>query len=91
MRRAGRRTFGSLKSATFVTFCWVRSPAFFILVVVLAIVGIIHPKYFPLCVPNSQKSSVICPAGGSTPSMADLPLIMGLGVVGAARWPSPCF
>ena len=56
----------------------------FILVVVLAIVGIIHPKYFPLCVPNSQKSSVICPAGGSTPSMADLPLIMGLGVVGAA-------
>jgi hypothetical protein len=55
-----------------------------ILVVVLAIVGIIHPKYFPLCVPNSQKSSVICPAGGSTPSMADLPLIMGLGVVGAA-------
>jgi hypothetical protein len=56
----------------------------FILVVVLAIVGIVHPKYFPLCVPNSQKSSVICPAGGSTPSTADLPLIMGLGVVGAA-------
>ena len=56
----------------------------FILVVVLAIVGIVHPKYFPLCVPNSQKSSVICPAGSSMPSRADLPLIMGLGVVGAA-------
>ena len=48
------------------------------LVVVVAIVGVIHPKYFPLCVQNSQKSTMICPAGGSTPSSADLPLIIGL-------------
>jgi hypothetical protein len=54
-------------------------------VAVLWIVGAIHPEYFPLCwpVPGSHPT-MICPTGGSTPSTADVPLILGLGALGAA-------
>ena len=54
-------------------------------VAVLWIVGAIHPTYFPLCwpVPGSHPT-MICPTGGSTPSAADVPLILGLGALGAA-------
>lgn len=76
LRQSEVRNFRNVLLGTFV--------GLFILVVLLAIVGIIYPKYFPLCVQNSQKSSTICPNSGSTPSSADLPLIMGLGAVGAA-------
>jgi hypothetical protein len=64
----------------------------FIVVILLAILGIISPKYFPLCLQtpttsaqtgNAQKNSVICPTGGSTPSSADLPLVLALGGIGA--------
>ncbi len=55
----------------------------FILVVVLAILGATHPKYFPLCLQSTRASSMICPTGGSTASSADIVLVMGLGGVGA--------
>ena len=55
----------------------------FILVVVLGIVGTMHPSYFPLCWKPS-KGRMICPSGGHQPSSADLPLILALGGVGAA-------
>ena len=54
-------------------------------VAVLWIVGAIHPAYFPLCwpVPGSHPT-MICPTGGSEPSEADIPLVLGLGALGAA-------
>ena len=55
----------------------------FILVVVLAILGAAHPKYFPLCLRSGQASSPVCPTGGSMASSADIVLVMGLGGVGA--------
>ena len=62
----------------------------FIVVILLAILGILRPKYFPLCLHtpttsaqagNAQKNS--CPTGGSTPSSADLPLVLAIGAIGA--------
>ena len=60
----------------------------FILVVALALLGSAHPSYFPLCLQGAQKqgtqtTSAICPAGGSTASRADLPLVLLLGGIGA--------
>ena len=64
----------------------------FIVVILLAILGIIRPAYFPLCLHtpttsaqagSTQNNSVICPTGGSSPSGADLPLVLALGGIGA--------
>ncbi len=54
-------------------------------VAVLWIVGAIHPAYLPLCwpVPGSHPS-MICPTGGSGPSGGDIPLVLGIGALGAA-------
>jgi hypothetical protein len=57
----------------------------FIVVAIMAILGSVHPTYFPLCLQSSQKSgTLICPTGSNKPSAADILLIMGLGVVGGA-------
>jgi hypothetical protein len=54
-------------------------------VAVLWIVGAIHPAYFPLCWPVSgSHPAMICATGGSKPSPADVPLVLGLGALGAA-------
>lgn len=51
---------------------------------VLWIVGAVHPAYFPLCWPVSgQHPPMICPAGGSGPGAGDVPLVLGLGALGA--------
>jgi hypothetical protein len=56
----------------------------FIVVILLAILGIIKPTYFPLCLGMQTTSAQkMCPAGGTTPSSADLPLVLALGVIGA--------
>ena len=52
---------------------------------VLWIVGAIHPAYFPLCWPVSgSHPTMICPTGGSQSSKGDVPLVLGLGALGAA-------
>jgi len=56
-----------------------------VVVAVLCLVGALHPTYFPLCWPVAgSPPTMICPTGGSTPSAADVPLILGLGALGAA-------
>jgi hypothetical protein len=35
-------------------------------------------------VSGSQPATMICPAGGSAPSAADVPLVLGIGALGAA-------
>jgi hypothetical protein len=59
--------------------------ALFVVAVVLWIVGSIHPVYFPLCWPVSgSHPTMICPSGGSAPSKGDVPLVLGMGALGAA-------
>jgi hypothetical protein len=61
------------------------SAALFVVVGVLWIVGAIHPAYFPLCWPVSgSHPSTICPTGGSTAGVGDVPLVLGMGALGAA-------
>jgi hypothetical protein len=61
------------------------SAALLVVVAVLWIVGAIHPAYFPLCWPVSgSPPTMICPTGGSAPSAADVPLVLGMGALGAA-------
>jgi hypothetical protein len=61
------------------------SAALLVVVAVLWIVGSIHPAYFPLCWPVSgSHPAMICPTGGSKPTAADVPLVLGLGALGAA-------
>jgi hypothetical protein len=60
----------------------------FVVVVLVAILGAEHPKYFPLCVRSTQTQStqanaMICPTGGTLESSADVALIMLAGTVGA--------
>jgi hypothetical protein len=70
-----------------------------VLAVLVAILGGLHPKYFPLCLTDSAKQTatsqstaakqtttmpVVCPTGGNSPSGADVPLIMLTGVAGAS-------
>jgi hypothetical protein len=62
------------------------SAVLLVAVAVLWIVGAIHPGYFPLCWPvsGSKPATMICPDGGKSPSVADVPLVLGLGALGAA-------
>jgi len=61
------------------------SAALLVVVAVLWIVGSIHPAYFPLCWPVSgSHPAMICPTGGSKPTGADVPLVLGVGALGAA-------
>jgi hypothetical protein len=61
------------------------SAALLVVVAVLWIVGAIHPAYFPLCWPGSgSNAAMTCPTGGHEPSAADVPLVLGLGALGAA-------
>lgn len=61
------------------------SAALLAVVAVLWIVGAIHPAYFPLCWPaGGSHPAMICPTGGSEPSAASVPLVLGLGALGAA-------
>lgn len=58
----------------------------FIVVVVLGIIGNLHPSYFPLCVQKqgAAMGTMVCPSGSKTASGADLPLVLGIGGIGAA-------
>jgi hypothetical protein len=60
--------------------------ALFVAAAVLWIVGGIHPAYFPLCWPvsGSHPATMTCPTGGSAPSAADVPLVLGIGALGAS-------
>jgi hypothetical protein len=61
------------------------SAALLAVVATIWIVGAIHPGYFPLCWPVSgSHPSMTCPTGGSAPSVADVPLVLGMGALGAA-------
>ena len=56
-----------------------------VVIAVLCLVGALHPTYFPLCWPVAgSHPDMICPTSGSTPSAADVPLVLGLGALGAA-------
>ena len=60
------------------------SVALLVAVAALWIVGAIHPAYLPLCWPVSgSHPTMICPTGGSAPSRADVPLVLGMGALGA--------
>lgn len=56
-----------------------------IVVAILAIVGIFHAKLIPVCLPKpgAKAGTLICPGGTSAPGAADLPLVLGLGAIGA--------
>ena len=58
----------------------------FIFVVLLGIIGNLHPAHFPLCVQEAGAATgtKACPSGGHTASAADLPLVLGIGIIGAA-------
>jgi len=59
--------------------------ALLVLVVFMGIVGNIEPGYFPLCLAEQGvKGTLICPTGAHTPGGADLPLVLGLGAIGAS-------
>jgi hypothetical protein len=59
--------------------------ALLVLVVFMGIVGNIEPGYFPLCLAEQgAKGTMICPTGDHTPGGADLPLVLGLGAIGAS-------
>jgi hypothetical protein len=48
------------------------------------IAGAIRPGYFPLCWPVSgTHPAMICPTNGSAPSAGDVPLVLGMGALGA--------
>lgn len=53
-----------------------------IVVVILGIVGFMHPAYFPLCW-KTGKGGMTCPTGPQR-SSADVPLVLALGGIGAA-------
>jgi hypothetical protein len=57
-----------------------------IVVVLLGLVGYFHPAYFPLCLPKQGggPKTLICPSDSSSPNGADLPLVLGIGALGAA-------
>ncbi len=60
--------------------------ALFIVVAVLWIVGSLHPKYFPICWPTPSAQHpmmMICPNGGSQASVGNMPLVLGMGGIGA--------
>ena len=53
-------------------------------VAVIWIAGAIHPAYFPLCWPVSgAHPAMICPTNGTAPSGGDVPLVLGMGALGA--------
>jgi hypothetical protein len=56
-----------------------------IVVALLAILGSVHPGYFPLCVQKqaTNGATTVCPTGGSNPGKADLAFIMAIGGIGA--------
>jgi hypothetical protein len=56
-----------------------------IVVAILAIVGIFHAKLIPVCLPKAgaKAGTLVCPGGTSAPGAADLPLVLGLGAIGA--------
>ncbi len=59
--------------------------ALLVLVVFMGIVGNVEPGYFPLCLAEQGgKGTLICPTGNHTPSGADLPLVLGMGAIGAS-------
>lgn len=61
------------------------SAVMFVVVAVLWIVGAVHPGFFPLCWPLSGKHpTMICPTGSSEPSATSVPLVLGIGALGAA-------
>jgi hypothetical protein len=60
--------------------------ALFIVVAVLWIVGSLYPKYFPVCWPTPSAHHpmmMICPNGGSQASTGNMPLVLGMGGIGA--------
>jgi hypothetical protein len=57
-----------------------------IVVALLAILGSVHPGYFPLCVRSQGAGGTTvttCPTGGKSPGQADLAFIMAIGGIGA--------
>ena len=57
----------------------------FVVVAVLWILGSVRSTYFPLCwpVPGSKPSTLICPTGGHAASIGSVPIILGMGAIGA--------
>jgi hypothetical protein len=56
-----------------------------VVVGVLVIVAICNAKLIPVCLPKpgARAGTMVCPAGGRIPGPADLPLVLGLGAIGA--------
>jgi len=77
-----------LQQAQVRHFRWVLWGVFaglLVLVVLVGIVAIIEPTYLPLCLPaRGLTNGIICPTNGHKPNSADLPLILGMGTIGAA-------
>jgi hypothetical protein len=56
-----------------------------VVVAVLVVVGIWRATLIPVCLPKpgARAGTMVCPAGGRIPGAADLPLVLGLGTIGA--------
>ncbi|HEX3922975.1 MAG TPA: hypothetical protein VHY31_11870 [Streptosporangiaceae bacterium] len=56
-----------------------------VVVAVLVAVGIWRAALIPVCLPKpgARAGTMVCPAGGRIPGAADLPLVLGLGTIGA--------
>lgn len=65
---------------------WGTFAGLFLLLVFMGVVASLRPAFFPLCLQEQGKptGTLICPGGGHTPIAADLPLILGLGALGAS-------
>src|SRR6266699_4069033 len=52
-------------------------------IAVLCVTAFMHPALLPMCLHTAAANS-ICASGSAAPGSADLPLVLGLGAIGAA-------
>jgi len=76
-QQAEVRRFRNVLFGTFVSLT--------VVVGVLVAVGIWRATLIPVCLPKpgARAGTMVCPAGGRIPGAADLPLVLGLGAIGA--------
>ncbi len=75
-----------LQVKRFRSVLWGTFVGLFALLVLMGVVASLRPAFFPLCLQEQGKptGTLICPGGSHAPIAADLPLILGLGALGAS-------
>ncbi len=53
-------------------------------VAALCVTAFMHPALLPMCLHTASAAKSICASGSIAPGSADLPLVLGLGAIGAA-------